>query len=268
VQKFAVIGKGIQHSLSPIIHQQFAKQFNIKLDYQIIEAADDQDFTNKVFAFFAAGGSGLSVTSPFKQKAYELAKYKNINALNSKSGNTLWKKNNKFLQVENTDGAGLLTDLKKNKKLYINNKKLLILGCGGVVFNVINFLLAENPHTILIANRTKHKVFELINTLNLDNKKVTPFIEKAKHKIDLVLDCRSLIDDMSTIKKLVSYSCPYYNLGYTAKVNNMCELLTKNSIPVFDGLGMLVEQAALQFYLWHRKKPKTSYVLAKVKTQK
>ena len=268
MQKFAVIGKGVQHSLSPIIHQQFAKQFNIKLDYQIIEAVDNQDFTNKVFAFFATGGSGLSVTSPFKRQAYKLSKYKHVNALTSESGNTLWENNNNLLQVENTDGAGLLTDLKINKKLYIKNKKILILGCGGVVFNIINFLLDENPRIILIANRTKNKVFKLINTLNLDNKKVVPFTEKSKQNIDLVIDCRLPINDIATINKIISYKCPYYNLGYMTQANNMCDLLTKKSITSFNGLGMLVEQAALQFYLWHRKKPKTSYVLAEVKSQK
>ncbi len=266
MQKFAVIGRGIQHSLSPIIHQQFAKQFNIKLDYQIIEAVDNQDFTNKVFAFFATGGVGLSVTSPFKQQAYELAKYKHVNALSSKSGNTLWKNNNNVLQVENTDGNGLLTDLKTNNNLDISNKILLILGCGGVVFNIIKFLLAEKPKAILISNRTQHKIFQLIKNLRLDNNKVTHFTEQSKQKIDLVVDCRVPTDDIATINKIISYNCTYYNLGYTTQINNICGLLTKNNTPAFDGLGMLVEQAALQFYLWHSKRPKTSYILDHLKS--
>jgi shikimate 5-dehydrogenase len=47
-------------------------------------------------------------------------------------------------------------------------------------------------------------------------------------------------------------------------MNNIRNLLIKNSVPFFDGLGMLVEQAATQFYLWHNQKPQTNYVLAKL----
>ena len=39
--KLGVMGKGISYSLSPQIHKEFAKQFDIKIDYQIYDIEDD-----------------------------------------------------------------------------------------------------------------------------------------------------------------------------------------------------------------------------------
>ena len=252
--KFAVIGNGIKHSLSPSIHKKFAKQVNIKLDYEIIEATDNKDFINKVTAFFNSGGTGLSVTFPFKRQAYELAQHKHQNALQSQSGNTLWLNKNNILQVENTDGPALITDFKA-KNITIKNKILLILGCGGAVFNIIKFLLAESPQKIIILNRTMSKISKLIEFLSLDQTKVTPFTEYVSYAIDLVIDGRSVTDDIDIINKIISYKCSVYSLGYGAPVENIGNLLTTKAVSYYDGLGMLVRQAALQFSLWHGVNP-------------
>lgn len=72
IKVFAVFGNPIKHSLSPIIHRQFAKECNISLEYRVIESPIEE-FESKVYNFFIAGGSGANITIPFKQRANVMA---------------------------------------------------------------------------------------------------------------------------------------------------------------------------------------------------
>ena len=45
--QLAVFGNPIEHSLSPIVFDLFAKQCSIELNYRRILALDDEDFKNK-----------------------------------------------------------------------------------------------------------------------------------------------------------------------------------------------------------------------------
>ena len=77
--QFAVFGHPIAHCLSPQIHQAFARQFGIALDYRTIDAAPAQ-FAEAVRRFFEAGGCGANVTLPHKAAAFALADERSVAA--------------------------------------------------------------------------------------------------------------------------------------------------------------------------------------------
>src|SRR3982751_5321295 len=103
--RFAVMGNPIAHSLSPFIHDCFAKQCNIDLCYETIEIAHDIYFKEAVSHFFAAGGQGLNITLPFKQKAFEIAAVPTPRCQKAKAANTLWMSEGR-LYADNTDEIG------------------------------------------------------------------------------------------------------------------------------------------------------------------
>ena len=109
--RFAVIGNPIAHSLSPIIHQCFAKQVNVQLTYEKIQA-DDPTFEEVVSDFFAQGGKGLNVTLPFKQRAFVMAQQFSLRCKMAGAANTLWVESNQ-LHADNTDGVGFIRDLQR-----------------------------------------------------------------------------------------------------------------------------------------------------------
>jgi shikimate dehydrogenase len=106
-KKFAVIGNPIAHSRSPEIHQAFAQQTGIDLSYERI-LAPLNDFTKVVQDFFAHGGSGLNITVPFKEQAFERCDQLTERAQAARAVNTLWMQDGK-LYGDNTDGAGWST---------------------------------------------------------------------------------------------------------------------------------------------------------------
>lgn len=126
-QRFAVMGNPIHHSLSPIIHQYFAKQAGIQLTYAKIKA-DEQSFEQQLTDFFHQQGRGVNVTLPFKQRAFLVAQQVTERCKQAGAANTLWMNDNQ-LHADNTDGVGLIRDLHH----YINlpDKRVAILGAGG-----------------------------------------------------------------------------------------------------------------------------------------
>ena len=140
--KYAVIGNPIAHSKSPQIHAMFAQQTVQDISYEaILVPAGNDNFAAEVIKLSKAGYKGCNVTVPFKQSAYQLT-LAGITLIPSEdvryamAANTL-----KFLdgaiQLENTDGIGLVRDLTKNLFAQLRGKKLLLIGAGGAARGVI-----------------------------------------------------------------------------------------------------------------------------------
>jgi shikimate dehydrogenase len=71
VDRYAVVGNPVAHSLSPRIHTEFARATGEALDYQAIEIATDA-FSAGIADLQQQGFRGVNVTVPFKREAWEL----------------------------------------------------------------------------------------------------------------------------------------------------------------------------------------------------
>lgn len=257
-KRFAVIGNPIEHSLSPVIHQHFAKQTNICLSYEKIKG-DNSRFEQQVKDFFIHGGQGLNVTLPFKQRAFALAQKKTPRCQQAGVANTLWLDKNQ-LHADNTDGLGLLRDL--TPYLILQGKNILILGAGGAARGIIPALLTTNPTTLTIANRTPETVsrlqrdFPAIQSMELDN------LSGIFH---LIINATSASLEGETLElpaSLLSQKPLCYDLAYLKnKPTPFVAQTQRAGCKAMDGLGMLVQQAAESFFIWNQVKPETSPVL-------
>ena len=92
MKKFAVIGNPIQHSLSPLIHQMFADEFEVKLSYTKIKCVNDE-FDKCINKIQNEGFVGVNVTLPFKENAYKIANFQDKHAKEASVANTLFLTN-------------------------------------------------------------------------------------------------------------------------------------------------------------------------------
>lgn len=262
MKQFAVIGNPIAHSKSPLIHQTFAKQLNIELSYTLLESEPDQ-FKQTVDAFFSNGGTGLNVTTPFKQDAYEYANQTTTQSKIAQAANTLYIDDGIY-KADTTDGIGLVTDLKFHN-YSLTNKKILVLGAGGAAKGAILALIEESPHSIVIANRTKSKAEQIVSAINVNNLFASG-LETIEGDFDIVINSTScsITDDVPEMDtscfKHISVS---YDMSYKPHVTSFNQYVIKNShsnVKTIDGLGMLVEQAAESFLIWHGIRPDTSQI--------
>lgn len=255
---FAVIGNPISHSLSPLIHQLFARQFSISLVYEKILGLEET-FEQQVIEFMRQGGKGLNVTLPFKQNAFALAQHHTSRCLHAKAANTLWMKNNQFY-ADNTDGIGLLRDI--GRYTVLKDKKILILGAGGAARGIINPMMAAKPQILIITSRTTDRL--LAFQRDFPHVKCEA-LDKLSQPFDVVINATSASLSGSFLSLPVNCLTKdtfCYDLAYNQTEDTpFIQYAQSQGCDAIDGLGMLVEQAAEAFFIWNNKMPETESVL-------
>ena len=274
--KLAVIGKPITHSKSPKIHQDFANQFDEKIEFRKDEVAPDK-LETWLADFFKDGGKGVSITLPLKEAALKYADEISDRARLASACNVIYAKDEKLI-ADCTDGVGLTKDLEENLKVSLKDKKILILGAGGAARGIIPSIIEKNPAKLKIANRTESKALLLKENLESKvNLNETDIIFEAgdlsddfllDDTYDLVINSTSVStqvgESMGLPKALYSGTKLAYDLFYSdEKTVFMQEALENGAEKVSDGWGMLVEQGAESFRLWTNLIPDTSRLLEK-----
>jgi shikimate dehydrogenase len=270
IDRYAVVGYPVQHSWSPFIHGMFAKQTNQAMSYTRM-AVTPENFEREVSAFFATGGKGLNITVPHKQAANIVTKYRTPRAEIARAVNTLvWR--NDGLLGDNTDGAGLVTDLTRNLGFDIAGTRILLLGAGGAARGVLGPLLGAAPECIEIANRTRKRAVDLADEFELlGTVRGCAFEEISDGVFDLVINATSasLQDDIPPIPRtVIGPATLCYDMAYGKGDTSFTRWAkTVGAGRAETGWGMLVEQAAESFLLWRGIKPETRPVLEAVKSQ-
>tara|TARA_Y100001936_G_scaffold253636_1_gene319645 strand:- start:844 stop:1665 length:822 start_codon:yes stop_codon:yes gene_type:complete len=266
---YAVIGNPIIHSKSPMIHTAFSKQTKQEMQYKALFAPLN-GFTKAVKAFKKNNGRGMNVTIPFKFSAYKISTHLSQHAKAAHSVNTLVFSNT-GIYGHNTDGIGLIRDIVNNLGFTITSKKILLCGAGGAASGILLSLLKENPHTIVITNRTIQKAYKLKNQFSSFNNIVASNnnIEIAKKKFDLVINATStsLIGEPLILpKNIFSSKSMAYDLMYSNKQTPFLQFAEKEGAKYLsDGTGMLVEQAAESFLLWRGIRPRTKEIIKNIR---
>jgi len=270
MDRYVVFGNPIGHSKSPLIHRMFAEQTGEQLDYSTL-LAPLEDFTGCAREFFQQG-RGANVTVPFKEEAYRLANTLTERAQRAGAVNTLSKLADGSLLGDNTDGAGLVRDLTVNAGLSLQGKRILLLGAGGAVRGALEPLLAEQPASLIIANRTVEKA-ELLAELFDDLGPVSASgFDWLREPVDVIINATSasLAGEMPPIAdSLVEAGRTVcYDMMYGKEPTPFCAWATQlGAAKVLDGLGMLAEQAAEAFFIWRGVRPDTAPVLAELRRQ-
>ena len=274
--KLAVIGKPISHSKSPEIHQDFASQFDTKIEFKKDEVTPET-LETWLADFFKDAGKGVSITLPLKEAALNYADEISDRARLASACNVIYSKEEKIF-ADCTDGFGLIKDLEENLKVSLEDKKILILGAGGAARGIIPSIIEKKPAKLKVANRTESKALLLREDLEakVDLKEKNTIFEAGDLSDDFLLDdSYDLVINSTSISTQAGESLGLpkalfigtklaYDLFYSAKKTAfMQDALAAGAEKVSDGWGMLVEQGAESFRLWTNLIPDTSRLLEK-----
>lgn len=272
MDKYAVVGHPISHSLSPQIHRAFAAETGQDIEYQALELDTDK-FAEQIRELQSSAYKGVNVTVPFKQQAWELADKLSPRAQDAKSVNTLLFQHDGLIAGDNTDGIGLSRDLIINHEVLISHRKILILGAGGAVRGVLGPLLTRRPDLLTIANRTVEKAEELAEDFfHVWDVQTCPYEDLGREKYDLIINGTSagLHDEIPPIPdEILGINSICYDMMYNShKPTAFVQwALQRGALRAYDGLGMLVEQAAESFFIWRGVRPQTAEVIQNLKQQ-
>lgn len=266
--QYAVFGYPIAHSKSPLIHGEFARQTRQTLTYRAIEVPPD-GFAPAVRAFCASGGKGFNVTVPFKREAWQLVDRHQAAAATAQAVNTVLCDHQGLLHGFNTDGSGLVLDLRQNHGLSLRGMEILILGAGGSAAGILGPLAEAQPARLVVANRTASKAEQLVRQLTLSANITACGLEQLAEEIrngfDLIINATSssLQNQVPDLPAgvLARGGCTYDLMYGDAPTAFVTWGQTQGAALALDGLGMLVEQAAEAFAIWRGIRPATKPIL-------
>ena len=195
MKKYLVIGNPIEHSLSPKLHNYWIKKNNLDAAYDK-KQLNESDIKGIIDEVKNGKIDGINVTVPFKKSVIPFLDDLTLVAKETQSVNTIFKKNNKVVG-DNTDIGGFELSL-KHINYSVKNKKIFILGAGGVVPSIILALKRLGAAKITLSNRTKKKAQDIKKILCDAGQFYWGKRESWKNKINI-------FDKYSTIIEI-----PYY----------------------------------------------------------
>ncbi|CAM4119910.1 shikimate dehydrogenase [Vibrio neonatus] len=267
IDKYVVFGNPIKQSKSPFIHTLFARQTNQSLTYSA-QHAEVGEFTQAATEFFAQGGKGCNITAPFKHDAYQLADRLTERAQLAGAVNTLKKLDDGEIIGDNTDGEGLVQDLLQYQVL-LKGAKILVIGAGGAVRGVLKPLLDQQPLELVIANRTLSKAQALAEQFKPYGPIKALPIDEVAESFDVVINSTSagLTKQLPKISaKIFSSQTVSYDMVYGAGTTVFNQWAKEQgAAKAYDGLGMLVGQAAESFMLWRGIRPGAKQILRELR---
>lgn len=264
LQRYAVFGQPVAHSQSPAIHLRFAAEFGIALRYDAIEAGPEQ-FEERLAAFVAAGGRGANVTLPLKEQAAALCTELGAAAQVAGAVNTLTRRGNHW-RGDNTDGDGLVRDITTHHGLDLRGRRTLLLGAGGAARGVTPALLKAGIGELVIANRNAARADALVDRIGQPGRVTSCYWNDLGDAgaFDLILNATSAGRVQPRIElpaAILGARCLCYDLNYgEAAAPFLGWARGFGAHYVFEGIGMLIEQAAVAFELWHGRQPDTAPV--------
>ena len=265
---YAVFGTPIAHSLSPRIHSAFAKQTGIALDYAAIEAGPT-DFDALLTAFAEKGGQGANVTLPLKEHAFRLCRDASPRARRAGAANTLIRDiDGDGWRGDNTDGVGLVRDLTERHGLDLRARRVLLLGAGGGARGIAPTLLDAGIDSLYIVNRTASNADALADALGDPARVHARYLDDLPSlgEFDLIINATSATrgGELPHLPmSMVGRRTAAVDLSYgEAAIPFLAWARASGCHDAIDGLGMLVEQAAESFELWHGVRPETDPVYA------
>ena len=255
MKKYLVIGNPIEHSLSPKLHNYWFKKNNINAVYEKkkLERSEIKSIINDVRKEKIAG---INVTVPFKKEVLSFLDQLTTKSILSQSVNTIFKEGDAVVG-DNTDIGGFELSL-KNINYEPKNKKVFILGAGGVAPSIILGLKSLGVSRISLSNRTKSKAEDL--------KKIHPELKIINwgeiDEFDMIINTTSLglksEDKIELDFSKIESGKMFYDVIYNPENTNFLVRGKESGNHIENGKMMFIYQAQLAFNIWHNILPKVN----------
>jgi shikimate dehydrogenase len=253
--KACVIGWPVAHSRSPLIHRFWLERLKIEGSYELAAVAP-AGFPAFVRDLARHGFAGANVTSPHKQKAFELCDVTTTTAARLKAVNTLWIEAGK-LCGDNTDAAAFVGALDQDAPAWdINSRKAVVIGAGGAARAIVYALKLRGMRRIFLINRTKERAAELASDFGASIEVVDfPDLPGA----DLLVNTTSLgmrgqpplAIDLAPLPPDAVVS----DIVYVPIETAVIRAAKARGLRAVSGIGMLLHQAVPGFERWFGMKP-------------
>ena len=246
---YGVVGDPISHSLSPFIHNQWMRDYDINAVYAPFHLPGGQSKTH-FSDFLALGVQGLNVTLPHKLNALNTSAACSQTAEAIGAANFLHRQEDSWY-ADNTDAEGFMMDLRRFvPDDAIKQGRILLIGAGGAARAVIYALAGFKSAKMSLTNRTAQKAHDL--AAEFETGTVVP-LDDALASLggyDLVINSTSIGHGGDGFSWPAVNNQYLYDLSYGYAAETFLAPARAAGWKTMDGLGMLVGQAAVSFEKW------------------
>ena len=264
IDQYYVIGHPVKHSLSPKIHRQFAEQTGQVMRYDILDIAPDN--LKDTFSKLKENPQvkGLSVTVPYKEKVFAMANLCDEYANDAQAVSNIIFTEDRKAKGLNLDGVGLVKSIRDYEGISLTGKRILVIGAGGAVKGSLAAIIAEQPASITLTNRTLAKAEELAvryqpQFSNIDARPSEALLEPY----DLIINATSASITGAVPNVPTSIFHPHsfaYDLMYAPQGTAFTHWCAAQDIRAVDGKGMLLALSQEIFTLWRGVTPDISHI--------
>ncbi len=253
MKKYLVIGNPIEHSLSPKLHNYWIKESNINAIYDKKKINEDE-LKNVISEVKEEKINGINVTVPFKKTIIPFLDKLSQEASETQSVNTVYLQDGKTIG-HNTDIAGFELAI-KYAKYDLNNKKIFLLGAGGVAPSIIYSLRKMKVSKITISNRTKEKAESLKNLFK--DLEIVDWGELID--FDMIINATSIglknEDGLSFDYSAIGPGKFFYDVIYNPRETIFLKRAKLFGNRAENGKMMFIYQAHQSFTIWNKLMPK------------
>jgi shikimate dehydrogenase len=264
-----ILGSGISHSLSPLIHNYSAAQLGIDAVYLRFDSPSKQfpgpDFFRAMWDF---GALGFNVTVPFKEEAARTFLGSGLASVN-----TIYRGNNGW-EATSTDAEGFLLGLAQLGCGLDDHEAVVFLGNGGAALALYEHFLKVTQRPLIVLRRTPErdaawpKPAGRVEFLDLDAATLDALCQRYPKILLLQTTSAPLYGDRldHLLPGLGSFKGTFVDLVY-GKTSALLDEVKTRKIPAQDGLPMLIGQALLGQKLWWGKSAEFSDVEAMLRSR-
>tara|TARA_Y100000741_G_scaffold3810_1_gene3190 strand:+ start:495 stop:1289 length:795 start_codon:yes stop_codon:yes gene_type:complete len=252
MKKYLVIGNPIEHSLSPKLHNYWLKENNINAIYDKKKLAENE-LRNIISEVKEEKINGINVTVPFKKLVIPFLDELSPEAKDTQSVNTIYLQNGNTIG-HNTDIAGFELAI-KYAKYDISNKKIFVLGAGGVAPSIIYSLKKMKASKITLSNRTKEKAQSLKGLF----KDIEIIDWGKKIDFDMIINATSIgLKNEDSLDFDYSANGPdkfFYDVIYNPRETIFLKRAKLFGNRAENGKMMFIYQAHQAFTIWNKVMP-------------
>jgi shikimate dehydrogenase len=250
-KKIFLLGKPLNHSLSPIMFNLSFSELGLNYEYIPMEVAAEH-LGETIDQMKNLKFDGANLTIPLKERVMKYCDEISTEAKQTGAVNTLFYRDQKLIGF-NTDIFGFRDSFKRNN---LGKKRVLVIGAGGaahaVIYSLIQFF---NVTEIILINRDSDRATQLSQHFNPAFVKVGKNITETYAKADLIINTTPVgmfpkTEESPVPSRVFHRGQIVYDLVYNPLETKMLAEAREAGAEVMSGLEMLVQQGKHAFKIW------------------
>jgi shikimate dehydrogenase len=253
---YGVIGNPIEHSMSPLMHNDAFMDKGISAYYHPFKILPES-LSTALRGMKALGISGFNVTIPYKTAVIPFLDRLHPLAEAIGAVNTVVLEEEQWVGY-NSDGPGFVRSIKEEWKSEWQNEKALIIGAGGAAKAIYYSLASEGMPRIDICNRTLERAALMKASCPFPCESNILDIEQAEKQLSeysLIIQTTSigmepLVDESPLSLTQLNKDAFVADIIYNPFETKLLREAREKGAAVQNGIGMFIYQGAIAFEKW------------------